>query len=154
MSVKSGIKLLAKSALILMLSVFASPIVMSPPSVILPATSKLPPINTFLAIPTPPSTINAPDPVLVDCVVSFKFVIPVTSSVPLSVEFPVMLSVPSPVILPVATATLNVSLPTGPMSKFVPSNLKFASSSSSPLDPATTMRLFVKSSMLALANVA
>ena len=55
--------------------------------VIVPVTFSVPPICVFLAIPTPPSTINAPVTVLDACVVLFKFTAPVTSSVPPIVVF-------------------------------------------------------------------
>ena len=55
--------------------------------VIVLVTFSVPPICVFLAIPTPPSTINAPVAVVVACVVLFKFTAPVTSSVPLIVVF-------------------------------------------------------------------
>ena len=51
-------------------------------AVVVPVTSKLPPTLRFFAIPTPPSTINAPVVVSVDCVASFKLTAPVTSKVP------------------------------------------------------------------------
>ena len=55
--------------------------------VIVLVTSSVPPMCVFSAIPTPPSTINAPVAVLELVVVVFKFTAPVTSSVPLIVVF-------------------------------------------------------------------
>ena len=54
-----------------------------------------PPMNTSFAIPAPPSTTSAPVDVLVDCVVLFRLVAPVTSSVPERVELPATPNVPS-----------------------------------------------------------
>ena len=50
--------------------------------VIVLATSKVPPIKTFLAIPTPPPTVNAPVPVLLDWVVSLIVTTPAVTSKP------------------------------------------------------------------------
>ena len=55
--------------------------------VIVLVTFSVPPMCVFPAIPTPPSTINAPVVVLELAVVLFKFTAPVTSSVPLIVVF-------------------------------------------------------------------
>ena len=74
--------------------------------------------------------------------------------VPLTVKFPVIVKLPPTDVLPDATATLNVSLPAGPISKFVASKRKLASSSNSPAVPTITILSVVKSSTLALANVA
>ena len=94
-----------------------------------------------LATPRPPSIITAPVVLLVESVVSLKLAIPVVSSVPPTV------------VLPEATTTRKVSLAAAPISKFVPSKRKFASSSSAPLVPAITIRLSVRSLTVALGAV-
>ena len=48
---------------------------------VVPATSKSVPTNNFLAIPTPPSTIRAPEVELVESVVRFKLTAPLESRV-------------------------------------------------------------------------
>ena len=63
------------------------------------------------------------------------------------------LIVPVICVLPFATSTSKTSLPLGPIKKFVPSKRKLASSSSSPLLPAITILLLVKSSTFTLASV-
>ena len=55
--------------------------------VIVLVTFSVPPMCVFPAIPTPPSTINAPVAVLELAVALFKFTAPVTSSVPVIVVF-------------------------------------------------------------------
>ena len=60
----------------------ALPSVTAPSTVSDPVTPVFPPTFRFSATPTPPSTINAPVVALVEVVVSFKLVAPVTSSVP------------------------------------------------------------------------
>ena len=66
--------------------------------VICPSTSNVPPMCAFLAIPTPPSTINAPVVLLVDCVASSMLTAPedVTAPVTFRVE-------PSNVRLPLSS---------------------------------------------------
>ena len=58
----------------------------------------IPPTNTSLTIPTPPSTFNAPVVVEVDCVVSSISTLPVMSTVPSNVETPLTDKVVIPVI--------------------------------------------------------
>ena len=98
------------------------------PSVVLPITLRLVPTYKFSAIPAPPSTISAPVVALVLPVVSFRFVTPVTSSVPPTVVLPVACSI-------VVSPTVSV----------VPSNVKLASSPTAPLVPVTGILLSVKS---------
>ena len=78
---------------IVMLSTAADVLTVSvPSSTVLPVTSKSVPTNNFLAIPTPPSTIKAPDVELVESVTRFRL----TASLVLRVVTVAAAAVPDP----------------------------------------------------------
>ena len=75
-----------------------------------PVTSTVPPTLRFLAIPTPPSITNAPVLELLDCVVLFRLVTPVTSSVESRVTASSTFSVPFTVVIAPDDAMLTAPL--------------------------------------------
>ena len=84
-------------------------------AVVVPVTSKLPPTLRFCAIPTPPSTINAPLVVSVDCVVSFKLTAAVTSKVESKVVAPLTDNAPSKVVVPVKVGLIALTTSPDPV---------------------------------------
>ena len=61
-------------------------------------------------MPTPPSTTKAPSVIVVESVVSFIFVMPVTSSVPPNTALPV-----APAIVTSASVSPNLKSPVAPI---------------------------------------
>ena len=75
-------------AVIVSLSVLALPIVVLPPTDKSPSIPAPPPMLRFSAIPTPPSTFNAPVVLVVDDCVELISTVPVISTSPPSVVVP------------------------------------------------------------------
>ena len=135
--------------------------VSSEPTVTLPVTDSVPAIvvlplpfatvNLFVSIVRPPFNCVAPVTVKLPNVLSPETPNVPSTSVLSSVVAPSTSKLPTIDVLPDACATTNFEEPTV---KLVPSNVKFASSSSSPPAPTITILLLVRSVTLADASVA
>ena len=90
-----------------------------------PATDRPAPIYTFLAIPTPPSTINAPVDVDVESVVASTLTAPLNVPV-LPVKAPVIVAAALTFKFPVVVATLTTKSVLASPTNALPSPLKLA----------------------------